>query len=676
MMPIVRSRLSATGSRLGHFIASQSATLLCVIFLIVGLGVLDDYGISWDEEEYRQATKKSFQAVISGTGTGLPKDDVQYYGTAFQWSLLLVERFLGLSDSRTIYLTRHALGHLFFLLGGLGCYLLAYRLFHNRLLAGFALLLFLLHPRLYAHSFFNGQDIPFASMFMLALFLLDRAFRKDTVAAFLLCGVGIGVLTNLRIMGLMLLPVVVALRASDWLVGAVARRHVLHTMGAFVVASLVTLYVLSPYLWANPLRFGDALTVLAHHPEILTQRFQGEMFSSDEFPPHYLPTWFTITTPAVTLLLGLLGMGSVFSDALTRPGALMRQTPRRFGVVLVVCFLFPMLAVIVLGSHLIDGWRRMYFLYAPFSLLALFGLQMLITVCPRGPLRVGVYALTGLGVGLIIFDMIRLHPYQQVYFNRLVDRTTPEYLRSQYHIAYWGMVHREGLEYLLKRYPSDPIAVSSNYCWHVKRNRLILSSAARDRIVACPSNYDFYLTDTRAPLRPGIYARQVYNNTILTVEKMMLSKEDADTAAYRAAHQATIATAPIIQAAFDIYLKDDMLVYVEEPCAAAEGPVFLHIHPVDVDDLPPHRVQYAFDNHDFYWNGSGGGDDGCMRIVHLPKYEMAWLATGQYNESGQVWRETFVFPKVSTGGEVDIAVHGLAELPVGEIVRHAVGRRA
>lgn len=185
-----------------------------MLFLIVGLGVLDDYGISWDEEEYRQATKKSFQAIISSVGTGLPqKDDVQYYGIAFQWPLLLVERFLDLSDSRTIYLTRHALNHLFFLLGGLGCYLLAYRLFHNRLLAKFALLLFLLHPRLYAHSFFNGQDISFASMFMLALFLLDRAFRKDTVAAFLLCGVGIGVLTNLRIMGLMLLPVVVALRA-------------------------------------------------------------------------------------------------------------------------------------------------------------------------------------------------------------------------------------------------------------------------------------------------------------------------------------------------------------------------------------------------------------------------------------------------------------------------------
>ena len=147
----------------------------------------------------------------------------------------------------------------------------------------------------------------------------------------------------------------------------------------------------------------------------------------------------------------------------------------------------------------------------------------------------------------------------------------------------------------------------------------------------------------------------------------MLSKKDADTAAYRTAHQATVATVPIIQAAFDIYLKDDMLVYMEEPCAAAEVPVFLHIHPVNMDALPPHRVPYPFDNHDFYWNGSRGGDERCMRIVHLPQYEIAWLATGQYNERGELWRETFVFPNTATGSEVDVPVHGLVKLPVGEL---------
>ena len=637
--------------RLGPLLATHSGALVCGLFLLVGLGVLDDYGVWADEGGPRRRAQNHLRYLVSGDTTGLPTNHNQYYGLVFEVPALLVERLLGLTDRRHQLLTRHGLIHLVFLLGGLAGYVLAYRLFDNRVLAVFAMLMFLLHPRLYAHSFFNSKDIPFASLFLIVLLLIHRAFRTDTVAAFAGLGMGVGVATNLRIMGMVFVPVVVALRAGDWWVAASARRHIVRTTGAFVLASVGTLYGLSPYLWANPLRFGDALTTLAHHPNIIIQRFQGQLVSSDALPLHYVPTWFGITTPPVVLVLGLLGIGGVIYGALTRPGALVRETPERFGGLLVGCFVGPILAVMLVSAHMYSGWRHVYFLYAPFSLLAVYGLRGVSAGCRRRPLRAGVYGLALLGLGMVVVEMIRVHPYQSVYFNRLVDRTTPEYLRSQYFMTPKYTEYREGLEYLLERYPTGPLVVSTADGAHpVTWNRRILPRAARKRIVPAPGRSGFYLTNTSGPLRPGIYARQVYNNTILTVEKMMLSKEDADTAAYRAAHQATIATAPIIQAAFDIYLKDDMLVYVEEPCAAAEGPVFLHIHPVDVDDLPPHRVQYAFDNHDFYWNGSWGGDEGCMRIVHLPKYEIAWLATGQYNESGQVWRETVVFPKRPAGG--------------------------
>ena len=645
----------APAFRLGPVLARHSGALVCALLLSVGLCVLDDYGISWDEEEHRQHMQKSFRAIISGTGTGLPKTEDKYYGFAFELPLLLVERFLGLEDSRSIYLTRHALAHFFFLLGGMGCYLLAYRLFGNRLLAVCALLLFVLHPRLYAHSFFNSKDVPFASMFMLALFLVQRAFRKETISAFLLCGVGVGVLTNLRIMGMLLILVVVAMRAGEWFVAARSRHHVLRTSGAFVGASVVTLYVLSPYLWANPLRFGDAFTTLTSHPNIQNEIFQGTIFSTDEFPLHYIPTWFTITTPPVVLLLGLCGLGQILYGALTRPGALMRQTSLRFGALLVVCFVGPILAVLLFRPHIHDGWRHMYFLHAPFCLLAIYGLHGVTAGCRRRWVRAGLYGLAGGGLGVVVVEMIQLHPYQQVYFNRLVDRTTPESLRAQYELAYWGVPYREGLEYLLKRYPSGPLAISSNHCLHVKQNRFILPSADRDRIEVCPFTYDFYLTDTSVPLRPGIYARQVYNNTILTVEKMMLTAEEATTDAYRAAHRVTVASPPIIRAAFDIYLHDDLLVYVAEPCAVAEGRVFLHLHPAHVEDLPPYRVQYGFDNHDFYWNGSGGGSGRCLRIVRLPQYQIAWLATGEYDERGALWRETFMFPERGEGRDAAVA---------------------
>ena len=96
------------------------------------------------------------------------------------------------------------------------------------------MLLFLLHPRLYAHAFFNSKDVPFLAMFMIALCLVHRAFEKDTVRAFAVLGAAAAVLMNLRIMGVMLFAAVLGMRALDLLHAAQwsERRRVLKTTGS------------------------------------------------------------------------------------------------------------------------------------------------------------------------------------------------------------------------------------------------------------------------------------------------------------------------------------------------------------------------------------------------------------------------------------------------------------
>ena len=90
-------------------------------------------------------------------------------------------------------------------------------------------------PRIYANTFVNSKDPPFISMFIIALYLLERAFRKDTVAAFILLGIAVGLLTNLRIMGIMLFPAVIAMRGLDLrYAGSWAQRKaILRTAGLF-----------------------------------------------------------------------------------------------------------------------------------------------------------------------------------------------------------------------------------------------------------------------------------------------------------------------------------------------------------------------------------------------------------------------------------------------------------
>ena len=292
-------------------------------FLAVGVTVLDDYVITSDAVFYQRPLAIKTLDFALGDADALPTDHNKFYGAAFEVLPLLVERLAGLDDTRSIYLTRHLMTHLFFLVGGFCCYLLAYRMTGSRLLGLFAMLLFLLHPRMYGHSFFNSKDLPFLSMFMITLLGIHWAFRRGTIGAFLLCGAAVGILVNLRIMGVMLLPAVLIMRACDlYFAGSGAeRRRVMVSGAAFALAAAGIYYASMPYLWADPLeRFGELLATLSRHPTHFYELFQGRYVHSADLPAQYLPVWIGITTPPWALLLAGLGATGICWQALSAGG--------------------------------------------------------------------------------------------------------------------------------------------------------------------------------------------------------------------------------------------------------------------------------------------------------------------------------------------------------------------
>ena len=105
----------------------------------------------------------------------------------------------------------------------------------------------------------------------------------------------------------------------------------------------------------------------------------------------------------------------------------------------------------------------------------------------------------------------------------------------------------------------------------------------------------------------------------------------------------TLPRKPLIRSTFDIYLREDMLFYFREPCDAEDrsAPFFLHVFPVDVDDLPDRRRRHGFDNLDFRFNSYGMRlAEQCVALHELPDYPIARIRTGQYrvNEDGSVTR--------------------------------------
>ena len=649
------------------------ASLVCLAFLLVGIVVVDDYGASYDVAA-RQAGAQTNLAFIMGytdrlEGFGKGSEHNKYYGVAFDLPLLLLEYGLGPMDRRSIYLLRHLVTHGVFLVGGLCCSLLVYRLTRSRGVALFALLLFVLQPRLYAHSFFNSKDLPFLSLFMVTLYVTHRAFRTETVGAFVLCGVCVGVLTNLRIMGAMLFPAVLALRGLDLLqAGRGTRTHVLVTGAGFALAGPGTLYALSPYLWADPLEFGTAWQTLAQHPNYLWELFQGRLVSSKQVPWHYIPTWMTISTPPVTLVCGVLGAIRVGLQSIRGWREAVGNTDLRFGLLLVVCLTLPVLAIIALDSHLYDGWRHVYFLHAPLCGLAGLGVQWVGGM--RRQAKAGIYTLAGLGVLGTGGEMVRLHPHQHVYFNVLVDRTTPEYLRRHYVLDPWRVSCREGLEFLRRRYPATTVYVRGS--WPVELGWMTLPPADRAWLVPIRDDdvesVDFRIScgeELQPTKREGgvrvlvedatfedtVYERTVYGSTLVTVTAQVTVPDRKRGVAHRIKSWRGITAGRLVaKGRFDLYTYPGgrLLGYARNGCTPSDTRpwFFVHIVPVDVQELRANRRRHGYENRDFSFfdRGQAGGGQ-CWAMVHLPGYEIARVRTGQYTKlGGRIWETELVGP--------------------------------
>ena len=641
-----------------NFLTAHGGLAVCLLFLLVGLDTAGDYGLLYDEQPQIVIATANLN-YIRGQAESLEQLPYPFYlyGVAFELPLLLAQQALGwdalvAEDYPYIHRLRLTLTHLFFVLGGWFCYRLAYRLFDNRLLAILALLFYLLHPRLYAHSFINSKDLPFVSMLALALYLLERAFRRDSLGAFALLGVAVGLLTNLRIMGLMLLAAPLAMRGLDLLYAQTGpeRKHILLTGGMFSLAAGLTLYAVTPYAWTNPLDYLTAsLALSVNHPVVLPQVFQGAVILSDAIPPHYAVTWFGITTPPLLLLLGGGGIAAALVLGLARPGAAFRNSRLRFYLLLLACFLLPPLAAALLSSNQYEGWRHFYFVYGPFGLLAAGGLHWLAAAFLRRRLwGAAIYGLTGLALGLILLQMAQIHPLQHIYFNFLVDRTTPERLRTQYEMDRWLLARRAAVEYLRQSHPGETLSLRADP-WAMK----ILPPAARRQvqITSGGRNADYELT-LPEPTRPDLafnsrYGR-FYNNTLVVLRPLDSARmTPAALAAYQEIYRQAVAAAPIIRADYNVYRQGQRLVFIKENCPRDGRDAWFDVKlfPNDPEMLPPDFR--AGQSYAAFANNRVRLDNLCLAVIQLPDAAAGDLIlrqrqVGNYGPAGApVWEELY-----------------------------------
>jgi hypothetical protein len=511
------------------FVKKHSVAILVLMaFLVNGFLVYGDYGIAWDEPLQRDIGQKTYDYVMRRDMT-LNDFKNRDYGVAVELPLLMLEKTLGVKDSRDIYRMRHLAVHLFFLFSAFFFYLLIWLLYKNRMLAITGLIILLLSPRIYAQSFYNSKDIPFMCMFILSFLLFLIAFRGRRTSHFFLFGILSGILINTRIMGI-LVPVLVTVLAGLDLIKGPDRKGMIRNYCLYIGVTLAVLYFTWPWLWEDPAgRFRIAFVNMSKFRWDNNVLINGNFVHASQVGWKYLPQWFGLTTPVAYLVLGFTGIVYLIVRFFRRPGIYLGNHPERNHLIHLACFAGPVISVIVLHSVLYDAWRQMYFIYPAFLLLAIYGFSSLLKsplLSPTGSriLAVSLLVLSFTGTAV---TMARSHPFEDVYFNILLSKDD-QYLRKSYELDYWGTSYKQALEYIAAHDSSSVLNIQVSTL-PGEHNAMILRPEDRKRIRFMGTgeeasyfitNYRWHPWDYPYPVRNKIFSVKVQNSDICSAWKL------------------------------------------------------------------------------------------------------------------------------------------------------------
>jgi hypothetical protein len=440
--------------------------VLVAVNVVIGLFIVRDYGMSWDEanaQSYGKDTLIAYTTLLKyhQLTTEYGPGNIRYKGPAFfltaEAATRLVAR-LGLGRHQTA--VWHFAYFLTFQIAIVSLYALSRRWVGSWAAFG-AALLFATQPLLWGHAFINPKDIPFMGFFLASVAAgfamvdwvaerqpfhckegMQEVSASDWKAAVkrlgaqllkgfmlpyvLLAGALVGYTTSIRILG-------------PWAGGLVAlyavyriRKYLLGVLVPYLAAAVAATYILWPYLWAAPIqRFIQSIGFMADFPWLRRVMFDGTLIPAQDLPPIFMPKLMLLQLTEAALLLMLVGLVVAVTRATGEKG----WQPL---ALLVLWFLGPLVAIIASGSTVYDNFRQVLFLLPPLFVLAGLALDWLFSRSKRPWLRAGLLALLVLPS---IYGIINLHPYEYIYYNAFTGGERGAFRR--YEMDYWGTAYRE-----------------------------------------------------------------------------------------------------------------------------------------------------------------------------------------------------------------------------------------
>jgi hypothetical protein len=377
-----------------------------------------------------------------------------------------------------------------------------------------------LTPMFYGHSFNNPKDVPFAAAFVWTLcFLLEstRSFPDIRLSSTAKVAASFGALLAIRPGGIFVFGYIVLwwllsfLRGGDSLRAAIRKTAI--PLAAVLGGAWLIMLAFWPWGQVNPI-VNPLLGIRRASRFSFTgpTLFFGQQVPARPAPLAYVPTWFALQLPEtylVALAAGLLSLAAQRSTPTTNED---RQRVVTLGFLAFVV-VFPVLAAVVMRSALYDAVRHFLFVIPPLAVLTAAAIESSLRPPVPRAVRGAVAAATLAAAVVTTGDMRALHPYESVYFNRLIAGGLRG-VDGRFETDYWGNSYREGVEWVIKNVPGERIRVAN--CSNPFQTNYYLRGAAGTRFipVLLEQNPDILLATTR-----GDCYRNAGGRVLHTVER-------------------------------------------------------------------------------------------------------------------------------------------------------------
>jgi hypothetical protein len=483
LTPTYDSRLRNYWSRMTTRDPFDVASWLTIaVLLAIALLTFRDYAVSNDEE----AQHRYGELILDYYNSGLTDRSVFTYKNLYLYGGLfdITSVLLGFVIPADIFMIRHVLCAVI----GIGGFAAVWATAH--LIAGpraglLALLTLAVCGPWFGSMFNHTKDIPFAAAMMGAIYFLLRAARnlpRPSLLDLLFFGLLLGAALGQRALGLIVLfyvPVAIALYLPPPVTPATAARFLARSLLLFVPAlALGYLIMIAAWPWAalslfNPIR---GLFAFAHFEYPIRTLLFGETFLMAEVPRWYVPVYLAIKLPPVMLFGAALGL--VIAAGFLRGNAVWRSRETAF---IAFTALFPVVCQVISRGPAFSGLRHFLFVLPPIAVLAGIGFDGALAWLERRRRALAAAAYVGLGAWLIspASVMVRLHPYEYLYFSPLVGGL--QGAASRYDTDYWVNVMHEMVVELENYLDREPARSPRTYFVAVCGERLPFEQEAKAR---------------------------------------------------------------------------------------------------------------------------------------------------------------------------------------------------